>query len=377
MAPLRLHARWDGARVSAVRIENRRPHAARLLVGRTVAEATALVPRLFALCGRAQGVAAQLACAAAGGHAKDGAGFERAIAAEAAAEHLWRLLLDWPALLGLAPQRRRFAELHRRLAQPDEAIGAELDELIGGELVPGFGSAWNRDWTLAALAARAFAGGVVGAALARLLRPAPATAAQRQAIVVLPDVPAGAWLDAWPAGGDGGVGTDDFCAAPSWHGAAAETGAFARHATAPTVHLLWEGGHFAAARLWARLLALAACARRLRASPAEQDRQPLADAVSAAPGVGLARVECARGILLHRVRIADGRIADYAICAPTEWNFHPAGPFVREATVVADGDRAGAALRLSILALALDPCVAYVVEMEDDMESAGAGDDDA
>ena len=56
---------WDGARISAATVDCRRPQAARLLAGRPVAEAVALAPRLFSLCGCAQGAAARLAAAAA------------------------------------------------------------------------------------------------------------------------------------------------------------------------------------------------------------------------------------------------------------------------------------------------------------------------
>jgi hypothetical protein len=49
-----------------------------------------------------------------------------------------------------------------------------------------------------------------------------------------------------------------------------------------------------------------------------------------APAVreGFAAVETSRGRLGHWTRLSrDGKIEDYAIVAPKEWNFHPAGPF--------------------------------------------------
>ena len=58
---------WNGTRIVTATAECRRPQAARLLVGRPVDEAVALVPRLFSLCGCAQGAAARLAMAAARG----------------------------------------------------------------------------------------------------------------------------------------------------------------------------------------------------------------------------------------------------------------------------------------------------------------------
>jgi hydrogenase nickel incorporation protein HypA/HybF len=44
---------------------------------------------------------------------------------------------------------------------------------------------------------------------------------------------------------------------------------------------------------------------------------------------GFAAVETPRGRLCHWTRLSrDGIIDEYAIVAPTEWNLHPAGPFV-------------------------------------------------
>ena len=77
----------------------------------------------------------------------------------------------------------------------------------------------------------------------------------------------------------------------------------------------------------------------------------------------LAWAEMARGLLTHVVEIADGRIARYAIVAPTEWNFHPAGalPAALEGAVAADDEQARRLLEAT--ASALDPCVALSVEL--------------
>ena len=80
--------------------------------------------------------------------------------------------------------------------------------------------------------------------------------------------------------------------------------------------------------------------------------------------VGLARVDSARGLLIHQMRLAarpagePAFIADYRIVAPTEWNFHPDGAFMREARAAAHCGTASLRHRLRALALALDPCVA-------------------
>lgn len=66
---------------------------ARLVVGRSLEEVEALLPRLFALCRAAQGVALQAAL----GRAVDPA----PIAAEVLRDHLMKLFVTWPRLLGL------------------------------------------------------------------------------------------------------------------------------------------------------------------------------------------------------------------------------------------------------------------------------------
>jgi hypothetical protein len=66
----------------------------------------------------------------------------------------------------------------------------------------------------------------------------------------------------------------------------------------------------------------------------EQLREPLASGIRSAsprPGVGIAAVETARGTLLHCVGWPASGWLRYRIVAPTEWNFHPKGAFVRAA----------------------------------------------
>nr|WP_255608936.1 nickel-dependent hydrogenase large subunit [Methylosinus sp. Sm6] len=86
---------------------------------------------------------------------------------------------------------------------------------------------------------------------------------------------------------------------------------------------------------------------------------------SSAPREGFAAVETGRGALYHWARLStDDKIADYAILAPTEWNFHPAGPFV--ATLLgARMPRGRAAEAITRLAALFDPCVAFHVELEE------------
>jgi coenzyme F420-reducing hydrogenase alpha subunit len=95
------------------------------------------------------------------------------------------------------------------------------------------------------------------------------------------------------------------------------------------------------------------------------DGAALCDAAVLPDGGGIARVETARGTLLHAVRLEHGRIDDYAIVAPTEWNLHPGGPLVRETCGHAFAGLQAARRHVERLVLALDPCVAFEVSLDD------------
>jgi len=363
---MRLVVRREGGRLVGVSVHNPRLQAAQVLVGRTVDEALKLVPAMFSLCSRAQGIAATAACIAAGA-AKltrmEPWAEERALAIETAQEHLWRLMLDWPQLFGHKPRSERFATLHRRLAQLGDGraaydLGGDLLDLVAVEFLGGFFTATREPSGLREFVERARRGGTIGAALADVIEMGLSTP-EGEAVPLLPTLAAGAWAHEL-----GGVPSTAFCEAPTLFGRAHETGVLARHADAMMVRNLLTHRHRIAARLFARVVDLADCASRLR-HPLAGDMPVLADAAPLGAGAGLACVETARGLLMHAVRLDGERIAEYAIVAPTEWNFHSDGPYVRDgAGWDAPSDEA-AMLRLKALALSLDPCVEYEVAIED------------
>ncbi len=148
-----------------------------------------------------------------------------------------------------------------------------------------------------------------------------------------------------------------FAVMPSLQGRAPETGAFARRWAETD---LSKGA--LAARFQARIIDTLACIAELER--AEKD-PPAPRAVSPSPREGFAAAETSRGRLYHWVRLAaDGRIEDYRIVAPTEWNFHPAGPFV-EALLGAAVRRGRAERRIAQLAGLFDPCVPFRVEVKE------------
>lgn len=297
---VRLDLRLDDRRVREAAIAVVRPTAAETLRGRHADEAVRLLPLLYAICGEAQGAAARLAVAAARGQAQ-APGVDRAALAEARREHLWRLLLDWPAALGLPREEALLAEGRRRLRDGgyehwrDAALRAPLERLD------------------AAL------DGSAGMVLPTRWLP-PMTAAQT--------------LAQWPRLDAG------FAAAPVFDGAAAETGALARHAGR-------AGEATLAARVRARIADLYDAAGLGRAS-----------AAPVAPGIGRAVVETARGLLMHEVAIENDRVAAYTVVAPTEWNFCPGGALASGLQDMTAPTTAALTAGVERCVLALDPCVA-------------------
>lgn len=360
---LRFALAWDGRRVLGVQIAAARPLlAGRLLAGRHADEAKALVPLLFGICRQAQGVAAAAALGAAQGAPPVGGALRAAAmaaVAETARECLWRLLLDLPAALGEAAQDASFAALGRRLAAPAAGqdwptLAGELDEFLARAVFGMAPSRWPGGDGLSA-AQRWMASGVTatarqvgelwdmrwGGSDVALMPAAGAALAEEVARAALADA--------------------GYCHRPHWRGAVLETGALARRAAEPLLaQALAAQGSSLGARALARLAELA----RLAGSLA-QGEVPAgwAGALTLGPGMGAGWCETARGLLVHAARLEDGRVASYAIVAPTEWNFHPQGPLVRGLAGFETGDEAALRARALLLTQSLDPCVACEVEV--------------
>lgn len=352
---LSLGVMWDGLAVAATDIRSTRPLAAQLLRGRTPSQALQVVPLLFSVCGRAQGAAAGAALLAAQApELSVPASLQRGVACEAVQEHLWRLLLNWPELLGLEQQEQRFAGWYALLR--DIAAGAAGMETFRREFerdalgVPL--SAWRELDSLAALQAW---WRETDSPLARSLATLAELEQGRSA------AGASRLLPAWTAGeaqrACAGRWDAAFAARPEWQGAAAETGAWAYHADSPLLRDVALGGSKAMTRLLARIADVVALAGG--------DHAPRLDAAGPAPGEGIAVVRTARGLLLHRVLLEAETVADYTIVAPTEWNFHPDGAFAQGMRGLQEHDGGMLEYRAQIEALSLDPCVAYDVEIRD------------
>jgi len=392
---------------ATVSIHSTRPQLAqKLLAGRTPEEAAHLAGLVFSLCGKAQQVAAEAACEAAQGQIPDAAASrarETAVLLELAQEHAWRLLLDWPQQQGMPPDQASQLRLRQRAADPLR-FAETLDDLLLNTLLGEPANLWlGRD--LAGFDAWRHAGGTPTARLFAELAVPPARKEQPSRP---PWGPSRSWggpaNDLRGEGADSGISQASllpplqrledaaahelarqalehpaFCGQPLWHGAPAETGALARVHEQPLL-AAWiaQRGRGAGARLLARLLELAElptrlsglCSAGVPAGCFGSDERAGKDAGatwvrawSLGDNAGLAGVETSRGLLLHAVRLRDGKVAEYRIVAPTEWNFHPAGPLFQALSGLAPGD--GLEARARLVAQSLDPCVAFAIDVTD------------
>lgn len=356
---LHLRIGWDGCEVTSVKVQSTRaPSVARLLAGKPAEEAAATVPRLYSLCARAQSAAAARAVDAALGREPDAeaaSAQELNVMREIALEYLWRLSIDLPQALDEAPRAGLVAGLRRRLAPggPDAAwqeLADALTDTLEGEVLGMPLGEWLH-MSAAGDVSRWL--GLARTDFARWLSRVWEAGGEREAARLMPPATREAVMKILLPALDA---DDEFARKPDWNGDPKETGALARHADHPLIRAARSAGASTIAlRLLARAVELARIAEEARsAAPASR-----VQSASDSPDAGVAWVENARGLLLHRVRLAADRVRDYAIVAPTEWNFHPRGAFVQALTGMRAGSEALVRRHARLLAQSLDPCVAF------------------
>jgi len=376
---LRLSLQMSAGRVVSARVASERPvFAGRILEGRRPAVALATIALLFSLCGKAQTVALAEAIEAANGEEVSPevrCQRQLMVVSEAAREHLWRFAMDLPPCLGLTPQTSALVAL-RKVFEPVAVAGGNRE---GWWDLP-LGGAGETAW-------QALANGLDALLAESVFGESPERWLARQNLAEVED-----WIAAAstpPAEHFAMVRKSDFgdcrlplltirqaqalwpeveqnatfAKQPTLAGQPAETGALARRVAEPQL-AGWLGTHGRgpAARLLARLIDLARAPAQIRRLA---QGEPDANITRAYPlaGQGAAAVETARGLLLHQVRLAGDEIAAIVIVAPTEWNFHPEGAWVQGLVGAAAKTPEEGKKRAALLAHALDPCVAWEIEV--------------
>jgi hypothetical protein len=351
---LTLVVSWDGNSVSTTEIRSTRPMAAQILKGKAPAQVLQIVPLLFSVCGHAQSAAAAAALQAAQqGGSGASATQERMIVCETLQEHLWRMMLDWPRLLGLPKQEQRFAgwyALLRKIGAGKSGMEAFMHEFErdGLGMTVAEWQAFDSYHALQTWFNEAHS------PVAELLSKLDALKCERPSSNSFGLLPA--WTAAEATRECAGRWDATFSARPDWQGGASETGAWSYYADDKLLlDVLQQSGSKALTRLLARLQDVIALGSSSAAARM--------DVASPNAGEGLAVVRTARGLLMHHVRLAAENVAEYEIVAPTEWNFHPAGAFAQDMCGLVEKDEERLKQFAHIAALSLDPCVAYEVEI--------------
>lgn len=369
----------SGGKVREARIRSTRPvTASKVLHGKTPQQVSRMVPLLFSLCGNAQAYAALLACRAALGlpdEPESDATRAHLVRLETLREHLWRIWLDWPRLLGREPNTAAVSELLQlarqltstlfesgdafewhRPSNFDHArwstLMAGVSELIDGELFDGGMSRFLeiaddsqcRDWL-----------GSNTSLAAALLTAIHCNAWQSLGandVAHLPALTASNWHAALRH-----VDLETFVREPSWQEQCRESTPLSRQRNTPLVaELLGRYGNGLLARFVALLeevAQIAAGMARIAEGQAHGDN-----------GVGIAQVQAARGLLQHRVELRRGCVYDYRIVAPTAWNFHPDGVLTRGLKNLRAADADDLQRQAQWLIHAVDPCVPYRLNLK-------------
>jgi hypothetical protein len=384
---LRIQVAVEGAIITAVALTSTRPvKACSIFVGRRLAEAMALLPRLFNLCGAAQAVAGLQAAEVALDlrvTPAQAAARRMLVVAEALEQTLWRVLWDGPRRIGGNPDLARWKRLRHVLLSPRRLLFPDpvWMRVGGARLTP--------DRTGLAAALDEVADGVREAVLGPSLEDGSLADRQRfERWLRAAETPAAETLRFIHDGGLADFGHSaveplpefdpklleqqlandadySFCARPNLAGRVGETGALARCWNHPLiVALRADYGNGLLVRLTARLVECATLVAELRdQARALEDEYPATGVMETASGSGLGVVECARGRLVHWLAVTEGQASAYRILAPTEWNFHPEGPLTRGLTGARGRPGTSIGQALDLFVAALDPFVVFEVDL--------------
>jgi len=371
------------AAANTVRIESTRPvHASRVFHGRSVADTQRTIPLLFSVCASAQACAGIRACEQALGvraAAQTEQLRDQLVNMETLREHLWRILLDWPAFAGGETDKQDMAAMvamqhaYRQALCPD----GNLFQLGGADCRPDIGALEDVLARCAELLARTVFAMPPNEWLELAGRAAFADwAAHRQTIAarLIDRVTQAGWSDAGACESEAlppltedqlhrAMQDAEYVEQPQWSGQCCETSSLTRVDSPLLQALNQEYGNGLLSRLAARLTEIAYLAGRLMPDLESSRRAKSAVCVPVNPGIGQAAA--ARGQLVHRVELNGDVIGNYQILAPTEWNFHPRGVVVRALSGL-QGDRDTIDHQARLLIDAIDPCVGYQLSVVSD-----------
>ncbi len=382
----KLHIRLlrEHGRVVDVDIQSSRPlQAVKIFQGKHIADVIKIIPQLYHVCGVAQASAAMTACEQAMlipvNEATQSAR-EMLVWMETVREHLWRIMIDWAHKLDVDKDATSIKTLQQYLPQLRQALFVEGEGFRVGARVN-----VNPEAVLSIINR-----------LDSMLEDTVFTVAPAQWLLAMCEHGPEKWLqdsntlasrmfrycsaveaeDAFtipsclPVLDDAGlhqhltnVDADEFIARPQWQGKSYETTVLCRQLHHPVVRsMVQTQGAGMQARIIARLVELAEIPGRLRDLMQHLCANDADDSVAVTgqvSGIGLGQVEAARGRLIHRLELTEGRVGNYQILAPTEWNFHPQGVAAQLLKNLSSTDVTTLKTQADFLINVIDPCVRY------------------
>ncbi|WP_293644146.1 nickel-dependent hydrogenase large subunit [Thiolapillus sp.] len=383
---------FPGDKRERVAIHSSRPlHAARVLVGKTPQQAIEIIPLLFNICGTAQSRAALLAMKKEG----DGEGMpagsndhrieaarDMLVLVENAREHLMRLFTDWPRLFSLPADNNNLPYLSQlqstfrralfdssRAFTFDSALNSKageannlidkLDDYLRDHVFACETVQWLQIQDIAALHEWATITNTIAAQTIAIICERGWASQGQSNCLPLPELDSEELCKQLDQ-----PRSSDFIATPQWQGECCETTSLSRQLDNLLIQSLQDEFQYTLITRWtARLVELARIPGQLRALHAMLQTASPVGAHSPVHSLDtdrrVASIEAARGRLIHRVQIENGRIRHYQILAPTEWNFHPGGLAAQTLGSIASRRHDDIDTLAHIMINVIDPCVGY------------------
>jgi coenzyme F420-reducing hydrogenase alpha subunit len=369
----------DGRLVAKGLATTRASGIAAALAAQHIEDVPQIVSQLFPICGTAHAIASLAAIESTLGIEVSPAQLafrELMLLAEHSAALGWRILMDWPPLLGGSPdvcacadirraaaamstvaERGRWAHVGGARLRPDRDDLDRIVSELARMLVALFPEAGDPTLPWDELEPAMQGGASTPARLINLARADGMARYGRHDRPLLPPMDAD-WFAARLAS------EPRFSDAPTLNGTSAEVGPLAAQRHPLMAEAIAHWGATLATRLLAAALDAPVVAGRLCLALDElADDDPVeVDLTRAGRGAGV--VETARGPLAYSVDVANGHVRTLRSVAPTEWNFHPDGAFM--AALDAAPRVADPLLAARLLAASFDPCVPFSIELAGD-----------
>ncbi len=339
---------------------------------------------LFSLCGNAQACAAFLVCRDAlmlEADAQADAARELLVQVETLREQVWRVLLDWPVLIGQLPEKTVLAALLKCNAQFKFCLFANGDAFnLNSSLDIDKNRLNELKNELTALVDATIFNGRLGdfqtldneSQLRHWLDRNTSLPAKilnefyrlnwqelgRNEIACLPELDLAILHQQ--------LQQENLCSfvkTPNWQGQRWETTPLNRQQSRPLIFELQNRyGNGLLVRFVAVLLEITAIIQRLNLFVELRSNF----FIYSANGIHLAQVQAARGLLLHRLELRQGLVYDYRIVAPTEWNFQPEGVVAQGLNKLQAANADSLRRQAEWLIRAVDPCVQYGLNLVED-----------